>query len=119
MALELEGRLIKILSQQTGAGKNGTWVKQDFVVETADQYPKKICFSAWGDKASDLSRYKTGDNLKVAFNLESREYNEKWYTEARAWKIDGGMKEDSQKASAPAQSESTFFSDDEENDLPF
>ena len=119
MALELEGRLIKILPQQTGAGKNGTWVKQDFVVETADQYPKKICFSAWGDKAADLARYNTGASLKVAFNLESREYNEKWYTEARAWKIEGSAQEESQKSSSPAQSESIFFSDEEENDLPF
>ncbi|HEX8545689.1 MAG TPA: DUF3127 domain-containing protein [Cytophagaceae bacterium] len=119
MALELEGRLVKVLPQQTGAGKNGTWVKQDFVVETSDQYPKKICFSAWGDKAADLSRYKTGDVLKVAFNLESREYNEKWYTEARAWKIDGNVAGETQKASASAPTESTFFSDEEDNDLPF
>ena len=57
MALELTGTLIKILPEVTGAGKNGSWVKQEFVLETADQYPKKVCLSLWGDKVSDLKKY--------------------------------------------------------------
>jgi hypothetical protein len=88
MALELTGKLIKVLNVQSGQGKNGTWQKQDFVIETADQYPKKICITAWSDKVDELKRYSMGDNLKVSVNLESREYNEKWYTEARAWRIE-------------------------------
>jgi len=88
MALELTGKLIKVLNPQSGQGKNGTWQKQEFVIETADQYPKKICVTAWSDKVDDLKKYTLGDNLKVSVNLESREYNEKWYTEARAWRIE-------------------------------
>jgi hypothetical protein len=49
MALEITGKVISILTEQTGSGKNGVWVKQDFVIETTEQYPKKVCFSAWGD----------------------------------------------------------------------
>jgi hypothetical protein len=88
MALEITGKLFKILPEQTGSGKNGNWVKQEFVIETQEQYPKKVCCSAWGDKAATLKGLKPGDMLKVSVNLESREYNERWYTEARAWKID-------------------------------
>jgi hypothetical protein len=88
MALDITGKLIKILPEQTGAGKKGTWVKQEFVIETSEQYPKKICCSAWGDKVDALKSFSEGDAIKVSFNLESREYNERWYTDVRAWKIE-------------------------------
>jgi hypothetical protein len=87
MSLEVSGKLLKVLPQQRGQGKNGEWVKQDFIVETTEQYPKKVCFSAWGDKVNDLNRVKVGDELTVSFNVESREYNERWYTDLRSWKI--------------------------------
>ncbi len=101
MALELTGKLVKVLPEITGQGKNGTWMKQEFIVETFDQYPKKVCLSAWGDKVSDLKQYAPGDVLKVSLNLESREYNERWFTEARAWRIETG---DEATANAPQPS---------------
>jgi len=88
MALELTGKLVKVLAPQTGTGKNGNWIKQDFIIETIEQYPKKVAMSAWGDKAEDIKKYGLGDVLRVSINLESREYNERWYTEARAWRIE-------------------------------
>ena len=118
----LKGKLYKILPVQTGTGKNGTWIKQDFIIETEDQYPKKVLLSAWGDKATDFDRYKLGDKLTVSFNAESREYNEKWYTELKAWKIEGG----SGAASKPETNDelpgdvSTFTADSGDDDsLPF
>lgn len=50
--LSITGKVIKILPQQTGQGAKGSWFKQEFVIETNDQYPKKVCFSAWGDRKS-------------------------------------------------------------------
>ena len=88
MSLEIEGKLVKILPEQSGEGKNGRWVKQDFVIETADKFPKKVCFSTWGDKTDLLKVFSAGDMLRVSFNPESREYNQKWYTDLRAWKIE-------------------------------
>ena len=79
MSLEIEGKVVNILQEQTGEGKNGKWVKQDFVIETSDQYPKKVCFTTWGDKAAEVKKLNMGDNLVVSFNAESREYNQKWY----------------------------------------
>ncbi|GAB3883521.1 DUF3127 domain-containing protein [Spirosoma agri] len=139
MALELVGKLIKVLPEVTGQGKNGAWNKQDFVIETLDsQYPKKVCMTAWGEKANDLKQFADGDTLKATFSAESREYNDRWYTELRAFRIeiaDGG--EGSSAAPAPARSNpapqssrpaaqsqpaampfNTTF-DDESNDLPF
>lgn len=88
MNLEITGKLLTLLPETSGQGKNGTWTKRDFVIETADQYPKKVCISAWGDKADGLRNVKIGDEIKVQFNIESREYNERWYTDIRAWRIE-------------------------------
>ena len=84
--MELTGKIIKILPLQTGTGKNGTWKKQEFVVETTAQITRKVCFSLWGDKI-DQFNLKEGEDAEISFDLESREYNNRWYTEAKAWKI--------------------------------
>lgn len=93
MALELTGTLSQLMNEVTGTGRTGNpWVKQEFVIEFMDgQYPKKVCLSVWGqDKVNDLKQYSPGDSVKVSFNLESREYNGRWYTEARAWRLEAG-----------------------------
>jgi hypothetical protein len=118
----LKGKLYKILPVQTGTGKNGTWTKQDFIIETDDQYPKKVLFSAWGDKATDFDRYKVGDKLTVSFNAESREYNEKWYTELRAWKIEGGSGASSKPETndeLPGDVSTFTATSSDDQDLPF
>ena len=88
MNYEAQGVVIQLLPEQTGTGKNGQWIKKDFVIETKDQYPKKISFSAWGDKAEQVKTINVGQNVNVAFNIESREFNGKWYTDLRIWKLD-------------------------------
>lgn len=84
--MELTGKVIRILPLQSGTGKNGIWKKQDFIIETAAQVPRKVCFSLWGDKIDQFSLAE-GEEAEVSFDLESREFNGRWYTEAKAWKI--------------------------------
>jgi len=72
---------------QTGTGKNGQWKKQDIIVETEGQYPKKVCVSIWGDKINE-NNLKTGNMLNISFDVESREYNGRWYTDVKAWKVE-------------------------------
>lgn len=93
MSVFLEGKLLQILPQQNGTGKNGPWVKQDFIIETTGEYPKKICVSAWGDKAKELSWFKEGNTIKVSVNIESREFNDRWYTDVKAWRFEKDMSE--------------------------
>ncbi|HXA03174.1 MAG TPA: DUF3127 domain-containing protein [Cytophagaceae bacterium] len=125
MALDITGKIVKILPEQTGAGKKGTWIKQEFVIETAEQYPKKICCSAWGDKVDALKSFSMGDTIKVSFNLESREYNERWYTDVRAWKIEsaeGGSSNAAPRTSPAAKKQDEgdpFANIQGEEDLPF
>jgi hypothetical protein len=88
MSLELEGKVFKVLEEITGQSSKGTWVKQDFVIETSSDYPKKICFTAWGDKSDKVKQLKEKVKVKVSFNADSREYDGKWYTNLQAWKID-------------------------------
>ena len=88
MALEIEGKLIKKLPQQTGEGRNGPWVKQEFVLETFGEYPRNICFETWQDRTKDLEAYQEGSLLKVTFSAESREYMDRWYTNLRAYRIE-------------------------------
>ena len=87
MSMELKGKVVQLLPQQSGMGKKGPWKKQEFIVETQSQYPKKVCLSLWGDKIDQYS-VTAGDLVTVSVDLESREYNGRWYTEARAWKLE-------------------------------
>ena len=85
--LQLTGKIHRVLPLVTGEGKNGTWRKQEFILETNDQYPKQICISAWGDKI-DENIIKAGVAVTVSVDIESREYNGRWYTDVKAWKFD-------------------------------
>ncbi len=84
--MQLTVKLVQLLPVQTGQGKNGTWKKQEIIVETEGQYPKKICISVWGDKIDE--QIQIGTHLKIDFDIESREYNGKWYTDVKAWKLE-------------------------------
>jgi hypothetical protein len=84
--MDINGKIIKLLDKQTGQGKNGTWEKQEYVLETEGQFPKKVCFNLWGDRIAKFS-LKEGDIVTVSFDLESREFNNRWYTDVRAWNV--------------------------------
>jgi hypothetical protein len=115
--MQLTAKLIQLLPLQTGAGKNGEWKKQEIIVETAGQYPKKICISVWGDKI-DNNKLKVGNVLKIDFDIESREYNSRWYTDVKAWKVDveGGKSNGSTPEYEPPMVDTSSQSDD---DIPF
>lgn len=122
--MQLTAKLIQVLPLQSGTSKNGEWRKQDIVVETDGQYPKKVCISIWGDKASE-SVLQIGNILDISFDVESREYNGRWYTDVRAWKVDiaapmaaqgGAPGADYQQAPPAAPAD---FGSDSADDLPF
>ena len=53
--MEITGKIVQLLEKQTGQGKNGTWEKQDYILETEGQYPKKVCFNLWGEKINQFA----------------------------------------------------------------
>ena len=90
MALEIEGRIARKLNVQTGTSARGAWAKQEFIFEYQEgNFPSQVCMNVWGDdKVKELDKYQVGDRVKVSFNLSSREYNGRWYTDVRAWRIE-------------------------------
>ncbi|MBT4052785.1 MAG: DUF3127 domain-containing protein [Bacteroidetes Order II. Incertae sedis bacterium] len=84
--MEINGRITELLPEKTGQSARGPWRKQEYVLETEGQYPKKICFMVWSDKIDEFA-IKEGENLVVSIDIESREYNGRWYTDVKAWKV--------------------------------
>ena len=85
--LEITGTIIQIQPLQEGTSKSGNaWKKQDCVLETDAQYPRKICFNLFGDNV-DKFPVQLGQKVTVSIDLESREFNGRWYTDVRAWNI--------------------------------
>ena len=117
--MNIKSKLIKVLPLQSGTGKNGEWKKQDIIVETEGQYSKKICISIWGDKIDDAV-LQEGNLLDISFDIESREYNEKWYTNIKAWKITlvSGNTTDETITEIETETDLPGF-DDFDKDLPF
>jgi hypothetical protein len=82
----IKGTIIKFGQIQTGSGQNGVWKKREVIIESNGQYPKKVCLTAWGKVCDSLSNHQTGDHVNLLCHVESREYNEKWYTEIKPFK---------------------------------
>jgi len=116
--MDISGKIIQLLPAQTGNGKNGQWKKQEFILETGDTYPKKVCIAVWGDKI-DMASFKIGDALDVSFDVESREYNGKWYTDVKAWKVNAARQKESGKTSPAASATQPFTDMPQGDDLPF
>ena len=129
MALELEGRIARKLPVQQGTSARGAWAKQEFIFEYQEgNFPSQICMNVWGDdKVRDLDKYQVGDKVKISFNLSSREYNGRWYTDVRAWRIEpAGAPQAPQHAqpsqpapAAPMPSADDFSASLTDEDLPF
>ena len=74
--MEITGKLIQKLPVQSGVSSTGNnWSKAEFVIETIEQYPKKVCANLWGERAKALDQFQLGSLITVSFDLESREYN--------------------------------------------
>jgi hypothetical protein len=127
--MEIIGKLIQKLPMQSGISKTGnSWQKQEFVIETLEQYPRKICANIWGEKTAVLETMNIDDKVVMTFDLESREFNGKWYTDVKAWKLDpvSANPQTPQPASAvaptsnePLQELDTFADEGIGDDLPF
>jgi hypothetical protein len=119
--MELTGTVIALLPEVTGQGKNGMWRKQEFILEIPSQYPKKVCISLWGDKI-DQAGLAVNETVTASIDVESREYNSRWYTEVRAWKVEKAGNSGSSASAGFAGSPVppvTTFTEDESDDLPF
>lgn len=99
--MEVVGKIIQVLPEQSGVGRNGNpWKVQPYVLETLDQYPRKVHFEVFGEERIKQNPCAIDQLVTVSFDIESREFNGRWYTSIRAWRIQQG--DTTQAAVAPA-----------------
>ena len=109
--MEITGKLIQKLPVQSGTGANGTWTRADILIETIEQYARKVCISFWGERARMLDQYQEGNIVTVSFDLESRESRNtpgSWFTSVRAWKIEPATPAAAAGAPAPAYGQPAY-----------
>jgi len=111
--MQLKGKIHQLLPIVTGTGKNGDWKKQEIIIETEGTYPRKVCVAVWGDKIN-MSGVVPGASVTVDLDLESREVNGRWFTDAKAWRISVDGKPNESSDQLPP-----FESADFDSVLPF
>ena len=86
--MEVVGKIIQVLPAQEGVGRNGNpWKVQPYVLETLDQYPRKVHFEVFGEDRIKQNPCELDQLVTVSFDIESREFNGRWYTSIRAYRI--------------------------------
>lgn len=126
--MEIIGKAIAALQVKSGVSQRTgeQWQSREYVIETQEQYPKKICFEVFGTEKLQEFNIRNNDLIKVHFDITAREYNGKWYNSIRAWKVEhvnpeGGTANQvsapaPQAPSTPVAATTTHASDE---DLPF
>lgn len=101
--MELIGKIVQVLPLQEGVSKAGNpWKKQEYILETlGTQYPRKVCFNLFGDNVNKFP-LQVGQEVTVSIDVESREFNGRWYTDVRAWNVVQGIQLPGVAAPAPA-----------------
>jgi hypothetical protein len=98
--MEITGKIIQVLPEQGGVSKTSgkEWRLQAYVLETQEQYPKKVHFEIFGDNRIKSNQCNIDDIVTVSFDIESREFNGRWYTSIRAWRVvDAALTQDAPK----------------------
>lgn len=87
--MEIVGKITQVLPLQQGVSKTSgkDWQLQGYVLETQEQYPRKVHFEIFGEDRIKSNPCQLDDVVTVSFDIESREFNGRWYTSIRAWKV--------------------------------
>lgn len=129
--MEITGKIIAVLPARSGvsARTGSEWKVQEYVLETQEQYPRKMCFDVFGADKIDQFAIQIGEQLTVSFDIDAREYQGRWYNSIRAWKVERVAAQDpSAPAGMPqfppigetgATPIADFSSGDAKDDLPF
>lgn len=85
--MELSGRIIAVLPERSGTSARGEWKAQSFVIETHDQYPRKMVFDVFGAERLQRFNIKSGDEVTVHFDIDAHEYQGRWFNNIRAFDV--------------------------------
>ena len=123
--MELSGKVIAVLEPRGGVSKTGNaWKVQEYVIETHEQYPRKMCFDVFGEEKINQFNIQVGEELTVHFDIDAREWQGRWFNSIRAWKVDRAQAEitpTTQDVPFPPMNAAPvdFSNGDEKDDLPF
>lgn len=118
--MNFTGKVIAILEPKSGTSKStgNAWMNQEFVVESNEMYPKKMCFSVFGEDKIKQFNIQMGAELDVHFDIDANEWQGRWFNSIRAWKVDhlGGA-----PTTAPTAPKKSIpaYTPEEKEDLPF
>ena len=120
--MEVKGKIILSLPETSGTSKAGNpWKKKEYVLETQETYPRKVHFNFFGDRV-DQYPLQVGDVVTLSFDINSREFNGRWYTDISGWKAEKegaavAVNDPSMPPAPPAPA--PFAAQDESDALPF
>ena len=126
--MELSGKVIAVLEPRGGVSKTGNeWKVQEYVIETPGTYPRRMCFEVFGADKIQQFNIQVGEELNVFFDIDAREWQNRWFNSLRAWKVErvGNASQTSPGAGSfpPVNVEPAapvdFNATDEKDDLPF
>ena len=88
--MDITGRIIAVLPERSGVSQRSgsEWKVASYVLETQEQYPKKMCFEVFGTDRIQQLNIQAGEMLTVSFDIDAREYNGRWYNQIRAFRVD-------------------------------
>ena len=86
--MEIVGKVVQLGTLTEGNSPRGPWKKQELIIETLEQFPKKICLMCWNERVNDANSFFVGQTIKAQIRIESREFNGKWYTDVTAFRLD-------------------------------
>lgn len=103
--MELSGKIIAVLEKRGGVAKatGNPWSVQEYVLETHDQYPRKMCFDVFGEDKINQFAIQIGEELTVSFDIDAREYQGRWYNSIRAWKVERPAAQPAQPTPVPTE----------------
>ncbi|MCD8285570.1 MAG: DUF3127 domain-containing protein [Prevotellaceae bacterium] len=102
--MEITGKIIQVLPERSGtsARTGSEWRVASYVLETSEQYPKKMAFDVFGSDRIQLLNIQAGETLLVKFDIDAHEYQGRWFNSIRAYAVDRGAASAPQPAIAPS-----------------
>ncbi len=85
--MEIQGKVIVVLPERSGVSARGEWKSQTYVIETQEQYPKKMAFDVFGADRLAQFNIQSGEVINVSFDIDAHEYQGRWFNSIRAWNV--------------------------------
>ena len=98
--MEIQGKVIAVLPERSGVSARGEWKSQTYVIETQEQYPRKMAFDVFGADRLAQFNIHSGEVINVSFDIDAHEYQGRYFNQIRAWNVTKVSQQAAQQAMA-------------------